>query len=226
MAVFLLCVFLPMIFSWGSSAELPYCKGEAGPPGIPGNPGYNGHAGRDGRDGVTGKDGEQGPKGNKGEPGMKGEKGNPGMPSPSGLSAPGEDRTVKCTNQHQSAFTVRANFRGTPPIDKPIKFANILFNEQNHYNPYTGIFVCRIPGVYYFSYHILLNGKGVLVYLYCNHRVVMATRDSYTQPDMDVASGGMVLRLSMGDMVWLQVNTEESGVFNGSTFSGFLLYPD
>ncbi|XP_043914745.1 adiponectin-like [Protopterus annectens] len=226
MAILSVFLLLQLAFIWQSTAQTQNTctKGETGIPGTPGHPGYNGVPGRDGRDGHPGADGKPGPKGDKGEMGIKGEPGLPGPPSVS-VSSPSDAMEMKKT-QH-SAFTVRANFQGTPPVNSPIRFGYEVYNPDKHYNPYTGIFVCRVPGVYYFTYHILVSGKGVTSYLYHNNRVIMTTRDTYSSPDVDTACGGTIIHLLLGDTVWLQVNREEEdGVFNGSTFTGFLLYPD
>eukprot|EP00062_Callorhinchus_milii_P014869 gi/632964495/ref/XP_007898424.1/ PREDICTED: adiponectin-like [Callorhinchus milii] len=214
-----LCLLpLLLVFTRGE-AETADCKGGFDALGMPGSPGYNGIPGRDGRDGIVGKDGEQGPKGARGEAGSVGMMGPPGA---KGEAGPG----CTCPPQLRSAFTVRVNFKGTPPLNKPIRFSNLIYNEQDHYNPHTGIFVCRIPGVYHFAYQLQLNGKGVVAHLYHNSRTVLRTSQKLNNSDTAITSSGTILHLRIGDTVWLQVNTEQDGISIGSLFTGFLLYPD
>ena len=53
------------------------------------------------------------------------------------------------------AFSAYLDHDGNSIGDKqPIVFNQILLNEGNDYNKYSGVFTARIPGVYSFTYFI------------------------------------------------------------------------
>uniref|UniRef100_A0A8C2NMZ7 C1q domain-containing protein n=1 Tax=Capra hircus TaxID=9925 RepID=A0A8C2NMZ7_CAPHI len=199
--------------------------------GIPGHPGHNGTPGRDGRDGTPGEKGEKGdpglvgPKGDTGETGITGIEGPRGFPGvPGRKGEPGESAYV-----YRSAFSVGLESRVTVP-NVPIRFTKIFYNQQNHYDGTTGKFLCNIPGLYYFSYHITVYLKDVKVSLYKNDKALLFTHDQFQDQNVDQASGSVLLYLEKGDQVWLQVYEGENhnGVYadnvHDSTFTGFLLY--
>nr|XP_003476984.1 adiponectin [Cavia porcellus] len=201
--------------------------------GIPGHPGHNGIPGRDGRDGAPGEKGEKGdagfvgPKGDTGETGVTGAEGPRGFPGVPGRKGErGQDAFV-----YRSAFSVGLEAYVTVP-NVPIRFTKIFYNQQNHYDGTTGKFHCNIPGLYYFSYHVTVYLKDVKVSLFRNDKAELFTYDQYQDKNVDQASGSVLLHLSVGDQVWLQVygNGEQAGVYadnvNDSTFTGFLLYHD
>ncbi|XP_023382501.1 uncharacterized protein LOC105310442, partial [Pteropus vampyrus] len=39
-----------------------------------------------------------------------------------------------------------------------LKFDDVVTNLGNHYDPTTGKFTCSIPGIYFFTYHVLMRG--------------------------------------------------------------------
>uniref|UniRef100_A0A8C3SQ83 Adiponectin, C1Q and collagen domain containing n=1 Tax=Chelydra serpentina TaxID=8475 RepID=A0A8C3SQ83_CHESE len=173
--------------------------------------------------------GEPGPKGDTGEggaPGIEGPRGFPGIPGMNGEK--GEGAYV-----YQSAFSVGLTSRAPLP-NIPIRFTKIFYNEQNHYDETTGKFRCSIPGLYYFTYHLTVYITDVKVSLYKKDKAVLFTYDQFQKSNVDQASGSVLLHLSAGEEVWLQVYGEEgkenNGVYadniNDSTFTGFLLYPD
>ncbi|CAM2119649.1 adiponectin-like [Lepidochelys kempii] len=203
--------------------------------GAPGYPGHNGLPGRDGKDGKDGQKGENGepgepgPKGDTGEggaPGTEGPRGFPGIPGMKGEK--GEGAYI-----YQSAFSVGLTSRAPVP-NIPIRFTKIFYNEQNHYDETTGKFHCSLPGLYYFAYHLTVYITDVKVSLYKKDKAVLFTYDQFQKNNVDQASGSVLLHLSAGEEVWLQVYGEEekenNGVYadniNDSTFTGFLLYPD
>uniref|UniRef100_A0A8C5X491 Adiponectin, C1Q and collagen domain containing n=1 Tax=Malurus cyaneus samueli TaxID=2593467 RepID=A0A8C5X491_9PASS len=186
--------------------------------GAPGHPGHNGIPGRDGKDG---RDGLKGDKGDEGFPGPPGSPGIPGIPGQKG-----KDAFV-----HRSAFSVGLTERSPAP-NVPIRFSKIFYNEQGHYDTSTGKFICNVPGTYYFAYHLTVYLSDVKVSLYRKDKAVIFTYDQFQSNNVDQASGSVLLHLSSGDEVWLQVYGEgdKNGVYadnlNDSTFMGFLLYPD
>ncbi|NXX94625.1 ADIPO protein, partial [Centropus bengalensis] len=198
--------------------------------GAPGYPGHNGLPGRDGKDGQDGLKGEKGEKGVQGPKGDQGEVGIPGQDGPRGF--PGQPgQKGESVFIYRSAFSVGLTERAPPP-NVPIRFSKIFYNEQSHYDTSTGKFLCNIPGTYYFAYHLTVYLMDVKVSLYKKDKAVIFTYDQFQNNNVDQASGSVLLHLSSGDEVWLQVYGEEgkNGVYadniNDSTFMGFLLYPD
>ncbi|KAM4651149.1 complement C1q subcomponent subunit B [Discoglossus pictus] len=213
-------------------------------PATPGLPGIPGISGKDGRDGRKGEKGEPGPTARMGSHGLKGDKGPPGQPGPRGKNGPkgppgpeGEKGEIGQRGengvpgnhklQHQSAFTVSRITSEYPAKNSPIIFSKEITNDLKHYNPATGKFTCKIPGLYYFTYHasqsanlcVSLYVDGQRKGIFCDH----------ISNDKQVTSGGVMVQLVKGQEVWLAVN-DYNGLIgidnNDSVFSGFLIFPD
>ncbi|XP_063173654.1 complement C1q subcomponent subunit C [Candoia aspera] len=223
--------------SW--AAEPPqYCYGA---PGLPGTPGA---LGKDGRDGQKGSKGEPGPPAIPGSHGPKGEPGSPGLPGLPGKSGPrgapgnlgehgpkGEDGDPGDSggykNMYQSAFSVKRQTHEHPVKDRPVVFHGNITNTYHDYDTATGKFTCRIPGVYYFTFHTSLTAN-LCVNMYLNLEKVASFCDHLSNPKQ-VSSGGVLLHLQRGHQVWLAVNDYNGMVGMAqadSVFSGFLLFPD
>ncbi|XP_032824891.1 uncharacterized protein LOC116950876 [Petromyzon marinus] len=210
--------------------------------GIPGNPGPIGPLGRDGRDGHDGQPGKNGDKGDQGDDGVKGDKGSageaglPGKSGPMGPAGEKGDRGLQGEKGDKgevpaaiprSAFTVGLS-GSNPRSGSPITFGKVTYNEQNHYNTFTGKFTCHFPGVYYFDYHLTGSSGSTRVSLRHNGHAVQFRYSSVMA--YYSLSGASFLRLTKGDEVWLQTESSHTKVYTDSgtdgTFSGFLLYPD
>ncbi|XP_051970145.1 adiponectin-like [Xyrauchen texanus] len=203
--------------------------------GVSGTPGFDGIPGRDGRDGREGKKGDfgdQGTKGPIGEPGELGDEGSAGkrgFPGNPGLKgAHGES-----SFPYHSAFSMGLTGKISSTIG-PIRFTKTFYNEQHNYDVISGKFRCSIPGIYYFTYHLTINGKETKVAMFQNGRTVAFTLDQFHNGNLDQASGGAILNLAAGDEIWLQLYDEGADIFdaeiyadnnNDSTFTGFLLTP-
>ncbi|KAM9370186.1 complement C1q subcomponent subunit B [Phaethornis superciliosus] len=230
----------------GQLASATLCKTYGSIPGIPGSPGQPGSNGRDGEDGPKGErgppgqveqEGDVGEKGAPGDPGYPGKSGPRGPPGPKGLPGlmgpPGPrgdfgdyETTIK------SAFSAARTISSYPRRDQPIRFDRILTNRDGHYESRYGRFLCRLPGIYYFTYHITsranlcLNVKkgqggsrGEKVVTFCD----------YVHGSYQVTTGGVVLALAMNESVWLEPTEKNSVVGlegSDSIFSGFLLFPE
>ncbi|XP_078496524.1 uncharacterized protein LOC144752476 [Lissotriton helveticus] len=219
----------------------PCSYGTSGLPGIPGIPG------KDGRDGLKGAKGERGipagseSQGAKGEKGDKGTKGPSGKNGPLGPPGPGGDKgspgpkgevgtSGSHKHLHQSAFTVARFTNEYPSKNSRVLFTKVISNTMNDYDTTTGAFTCRIPGLYYFTYHASqTDNLCVNIYLdkvkkanFCEHTPSKSTSSQVT-------SGGILLALEKGQQVWLEVNDYNGmrGVkMEDSVFSGFLIFPD
>ncbi|NXK92112.1 ADIPO protein, partial [Formicarius rufipectus] len=210
--------------------KMPCAKWMGGAPGYPGHNGLPGRDGKDGKDGLKGEKGDPGLPGSRGfpgSPGSPGMSGPPGAPGPVGLKGEkGEAGFVR-----RSAFSVGLTERPPAP-NIPIRFSKVFYNEQGHYDASTGKFLCSVAGTYYFAYHLTVYLEDVKVSLYKKDKAVLFTYDQFQSNNVDQASGSVLLHLSSGDEVWLQVygNGNNNGVYadnvNDSTFMGFLLYPD
>uniref|UniRef100_A0A3B1J8T9 Collagen, type X, alpha 1b n=1 Tax=Astyanax mexicanus TaxID=7994 RepID=A0A3B1J8T9_ASTMX len=184
--------------------------GKPGATGFPGEPGKPGMPGRDGSPGPVGAKGPQGPAGQPGAPGTTGQKGEPG---PTGFTV--------------SAFTALLT-SAYPSAGAPIVFSQTVYNGENHYDPQSGVFTCQIPGLYYFAFHMHVNGANALVALYKNSEPVLFSYDEYNKGFLDQLSGSAVLLLHAGDRVFVQVPDEQSnGIYADDnvhcSFSGFLI---
>ncbi|XP_074074280.1 complement C1q subcomponent subunit C [Macrotis lagotis] len=212
--------------------------------GIPGMPGLPGIPGKDGRDGLKGSKGEpgipaipgtRGPKGQKGEPGLPGHPGKNGPMGPEGLpgdqgpqGSPGSPGTPgKYKQKYQSVFSVTRKTQEHPEPNKLVRFNTVITNPQGDYDVTTGKFTCKVPGLYYFVYYASQTSNLCLSLFLSGTK--QSTFCDHLSNKKQVTSGGILLRVKLGQEVWLEVND-----FNGmvgtegsdSVFSGFLLFPD
>uniref|UniRef100_A0A665U9Z3 Otolin 1b n=1 Tax=Echeneis naucrates TaxID=173247 RepID=A0A665U9Z3_ECHNA len=199
-------------------------RGDPGPPGVrgdPGPPGPQGEPGVSGPQGPQGIRGMPGPRGDRGYPGMRGERGIRGLKGAKGSGVP----------QKRSAFSVGISPRKSfPPSGFPIRFDKIFYNEENHFNVTSNSFMCVYAGVYVFSFHITVRNQPLRATLVVNGSRRVRTRDSLFGQDIDQASTLVVLRLAVGDQVWMETLRDWNGAYasseDDSIFSGFLLYSD
>uniref|UniRef100_H3CQJ8 Otolin 1b n=1 Tax=Tetraodon nigroviridis TaxID=99883 RepID=H3CQJ8_TETNG len=207
------------------SAGQPGLPGEKGQKGEQGDPGPPGVPGVMGIPGINGKHGSPGPGGVRGDPGPAGQRGEPGVMR-SRRTAGGQRVTQK-----RSAFSVGISPRRSfPPSGFPIRFDKIFYNEENHFNFTSNSFTCVHAGVYVFSFHITVRSQPLRATLVVNGSRKVRTRDSLYGQDIDQASSLVVLRLAVGDQVWMETFRDWNGVYasteDDSIFSGFLLYSD
>lgn len=116
-----------------------------------------GPRGEPGRPGKVGPKGEPGPPGPAGPPGNKGEPGKPGLPGPPGARAvAGAISAATYSTVPKIAFY--AGLKKQHEGYEVLKFDDVVTNLGNHYDPTSGKFTCSIPGVYFFTYHVLMRG--------------------------------------------------------------------
>ncbi|XP_016089122.1 complement C1q and tumor necrosis factor-related protein 9-like [Sinocyclocheilus grahami] len=209
----------------------PGVVGERGLPGVPGGKGDQGPQGlcncKDGAQGAQGQTGEKGEKGNlgptgeQGTTGATGPKGDQGDMGMTGIPGP-------CSPTVQSTFSA-ALLTSLPQPSRPVPFKRVIYNLNQNYNPDNGVYTAPVNGTYVFSYHLQVSNRALKVGLFHNFEAMVRT----TTPtaEMNTASQQVVLSLSQGDWVWVQVkDVNTNGMYAGSeassTFSGFLLYPD
>lgn len=108
-------------------------------------------------------------------------------------------------------------------------FDNIITNQESSYNPQTGEFTCRVPGLYYFAFQVISSGD--LCLSITKNRERMVSFCDYNSRDiLQVNSGSSVLSLAVGDLVSVSTdsargNTIYSGSEADSVFSGFMIFP-
>ncbi|XP_053442357.1 protein HP-20 homolog isoform X1 [Nycticebus coucang] len=169
--------------------------------------------------GCTGPPGPPGPPGHVGHPGLPGPPGFTGFPGRPGR--PGE--TTQCPCNKKSAFTAKLSGKLPSPAE-PVTFTEVLYNHQKDLNEDTGVFTCRVPGIYHFHLDVELQHCKMTVWLMRNQTSVFEKRQVSTQEVRNL-SGTATLPLSTGDKVWLEaeVKTEEPGQASVTIyFSGFL----
>ncbi|XP_072272896.1 complement C1q-like protein 2 [Pyxicephalus adspersus] len=187
-----------------SGAPPPFIQGPRGEPGRPGKPG------------ARGPPGEPGPPGARGPPGEKGEPGRVGGSVP--LQAPRIAFYVGLKSPHEGY--------------ELLKFDDVVTNLGNHYDPTTGKFTCQVPGIYYFTYHILMrggDGTSMWADLCKNGQVRASAIAQDADQNYDYASNSVVLHLDSGDEIYVKLDGGKAHGGNNnkySTFSGFILYPD
>ncbi|XP_063273150.1 LOW QUALITY PROTEIN: complement C1q subcomponent subunit B [Prinia subflava] len=228
----------------GHLASATLCRTYGMVPGIPGLPGQPGSDGSDGENGPKGEPGpsgqsaaqrgEKGFPGPPGQPGKVGPMGIPGMvgfPGMMGMPGPaGEPGDYQVT--HKSAFSAARSISSYPRREQPVRFDRILASAGGHYENRYGRFTCRLPGTYYFTYHVTSRGnlclnikkgraasRGERVVTFCD----------FVQSSFQVTTGGVVLKVAMNESVWLEPTEKNSLVGlegSDSIFSGFLISPE
>ncbi|XP_010148754.1 PREDICTED: complement C1q subcomponent subunit C [Eurypyga helias] len=230
-----------LLLNLGSAVTRGDPYGCYGVPGLPGMPGVPGKDGRDGFKGAKGEPGIPATPATRGPKGMKGEPGSPGLPGktgPIGVSGPpgysgvmgmaGEPGIPGSYKQkHQSAFSVTRQTSEHPLKNVPVVFNHVITNTNHDYNTSTGKFTCKLPGLYYFVFHTSQTAN--LCTILYKDSIKMASFCDHKTNTMQVSSGGILLHLTAGNRVWLEVNDYNGMVGIGSSdsvFSGFLLFPD
>ncbi|KAL2093447.1 hypothetical protein ACEWY4_010759 [Coilia grayii] len=135
------------------------------------------------------------------------------------------------TTGQQSAFS--ATRSSSIAGQRALTFDRLLVNVGHDFNPDTGRFRCRIPGVYYFTFTVGKFPKKLLsVMLVKNGQEVQAIAyDDYRKEGRKVQSQSVMISLRAMDTVWLllQENPDYALYSNAGpyiTFSGYLVYPD
>lgn len=102
------------------------------------------------------RSGLRGPPGNPGPPGERGPPGEPGKPGPQGPPGPGPGGYSPSIYTPKIAFY--AGLRKQHEGSEILKFDDVVTNVGNYYEPSTGKFTCPLPGIYFFTYHVLMRG--------------------------------------------------------------------
>ena len=113
-----------------------------------------------------------------------------------------------------------------------IKCNQVLLNDGNHYNAFTGTFTVPQTGVYLLTFNFAVVHVNDLtqVQLMVNNREIVDAAGQVTGTTQRISSGNTaIIKLNQGESVWLKSIQSDSEVvsypsFRWTTFSGVFLY--
>ena len=143
-----------------------------------------------------------------------------------------QPRAIAGTGVAFSAYIGNAHIRNHLVAGHTLKCDQVIFNDGNHYNAFTGIFTVPRTAVYLLTYSVAtaFQNKYLWVKLVVDNRmIVLSGTDAQYNDHTENGGNTAILRLNQGQSVWLEVakcanNAEVWMVDHTTTFSGVLLY--
>lgn len=115
-------------------------------------------------------------------------------------------------------------------IGMTIKYDQVMLNDGNGYNKFTGVFTAPMAGVYLFSFYLDSYLRTALRLVLDGNTISDAVADSET-PNQEIMGGNtVIINVQFGQSVWVEEYNGNDGQLIGSgayrftTFSGVLLY--
>ncbi|XP_069590741.1 complement C1q tumor necrosis factor-related protein 8 isoform X1 [Ranitomeya imitator] len=177
--------------------------------------GDKGELGGKGPPGVSGKEGERGSQGSQGFKGQKGHTGPPGY---------------SCKIQYSAFSVARRKSLHSTEYYQTVVFDTAFVNLYDHFNMFSGTFVCYIPGIYFFNLNVhTWNLKETYLHIMKNNEETVIL---YAQPsDRSIMqSQSLMLQLKEKDEVYVRMfkRERENAIYNDETdvyiiFNGHLI---
>ncbi|KAK7881988.1 hypothetical protein WMY93_028162 [Mugilogobius chulae] len=104
------------------------------------------------------------------------------------------------------AFTAKLNIAHSTPYHRGVlKLVDVVTNEGNGYSPETGLFVCPLKGMYFFTVHMSVAGRAHCE-IYKNGEIVTTLYDtSHPHDCTQVATISTIVELKEEDKVWVNL---------------------
>lgn len=180
--------------------------------------------------GPEGDKGSRGRKGKKGECGPRGERGHSGLIGHKGDSGPQGykgNRGEPAKKNQMIAFSVKRSFKLGPVLqDTTVTFDKVFTNIGDSFDIFSSHFVCHVNGSYLFTTHLLSEeNMDAHAWIMMNNQHQIALHGD-AKSRYGTGSNTIILRLTIDDHVWIQLDKGSALLNDYSTFSGYLLYED
>ena len=126
--------------------------------------------------------------------------------------------------RHRVAFSALLHADQVPKANSKLVLGEVLANAGGAYNGQTGVFTCKVPGLYQFTWtiHKMKGTAHTHMFLMKNNATAFVNYANYAN---DNFSGSLVTYLKQGDTVWIKMRQPGGYLVGGrhSAWSGLLL---